>query len=81
MNSLLGMLGNGNGNNNMLMKAMSAMLSGQSPQSFLMSLAKDNPQLSGIDFNNLEQTARDLCKKNNVNVDEAVTQIKGMIKK
>lgn len=51
------------------------MLSGQSPQAFLTGLAKSNPQLAGLDLNNLETTARSLCKKHNVDVDKAKAEV------
>lgn len=70
----------GNQNNSVMLQAFSAMASGQSPQAFLTNLAKSNPQLQGIDFSNLEQVGRQLCKDKNVNVDEALTQAKGLIK-
>lgn len=70
----------GNQNNSVMLQAFSAMASGQSPQAFLTNLAKSNPQLQGIDFSNLEQVGIQLCKDKNVNVDEALTQAKGLIK-
>lgn len=54
---------------------MQAMLSGQSPQAFLMGLAQNNPQLAGLDLNNLEATARNLCKQHNVDVDKAKAEV------
>lgn len=77
-NPLMSLLGNQN--NSIMLQAFSAMASGQSPQAFLTNLAKSNPQLQGIDFSNLEQAGRQLCKDKNVNVDEALTQAKGLIK-
>lgn len=61
--------------NNPMLQALSAMMSGQSPQQFLQSLAQSNPQLKGIDFNNLEQTARNMCRQRGVDIDTAVNQI------
>ena len=64
-------------NGNMMMKAMSAMMSGQNPRQFLMDLAKTMPQLQGIDFNNLQQTAQNLCNQKGVNMNDALKQING----
>ena len=63
--------------NPMLMQAMGAMMRGESPQAFLKNLANNNPQLQGMNFDDLEGTARALCRKNNVNMEQLAEQIKG----
>ncbi len=63
--------------NPMIMKAMGAMMRGESPSDFLKNLANTNPQLQGLDLDNLEGTARALCEKNNVNMEQLAAQIKG----
>ena len=63
--------------NPMLMQAMGAMMRGESPQAFLKNLANNNPQLQGMNFDDLEGTARALCQKNNVNMEQLAEQIKG----
>lgn len=47
-----------------MMQAVGAMIRGESPQSFLQNLAKTNPQLQGLDLNNIDKTAEELCNKN-----------------
>ena len=63
--------------NPMIMKAMGAMMRGESPSDFLKNLANTNPQLQGLDLDNLEGTARALCEKNNVNMEQLAAQIQG----
>lgn len=63
--------------NPMLRQAMGAMMRGESPQTFLKNLANTNPQLQGFNFDDLEGTARALCEKNNVNMEQLAEQIKG----
>ena len=63
--------------NPMIMKAMGAMMRGESPSDFLKNLANTNPQLQGLDFDNLEGTAKALCEKNNVNMEQLAEQIRG----
>ena len=75
MNPLM-MLGNGNGNN-MMMQAMGAMMRGESPRDFLKGIANSNPQLQGLNLDDLEGTAKALCEKNNVNMGQLAEQIKG----
>ena len=65
------------GNNNMMMQALGAMMRGESPQAFLKNLAKSNPQLQGLNLDDLEGTAKTLCEKNNVNMEQLADQIKG----
>ena len=68
----LGMLGN----NNMMMRAMGAMMRGESPSDFLKNLASTNPQLQGLDLDNLESTATALCQKNNVDMNQLADKIR-----
>lgn len=63
--------------NPMIMQAMGAMMRGETPQSFLKNLANSNPQLQGLNFDDLEGTAKALCQKNNVNMEQLAEQIKG----
>lgn len=63
--------------NPMIMKAMGAMMRGESPSDFLKNLANTNPQLQGLDLDNLEGTAQELCRKNNVDMNQLADQIKG----
>ena len=43
----------------------------------LKNLANTNPQLQGLDLDNLEGTARSLCEKNNIDMNQLAEQIKG----
>jgi len=70
----------GNSNNNIMMQAFGAMMRGESPRSFIKNLANSNPQLQGLDLDNLEGTAKALCEKNNVNMDELADKIKDFAK-
>lgn len=65
------------GNNKYVMQAIGAMMRGENPQAFMKNLANTNPQLQGLDLDNLEETAKSLCEKNNVNMEELAEQIKG----
>lgn len=75
--NLLGMFGGGN---NMMMQAMGAMMRGESPSDFLKKLANTNPQLQGMNFDDLEGTAKTLCERNNVNMDELADKIRDFAK-
>ena len=63
--------------NPMLRQAFGAMMRGESPQAFLKNLANSNPQLQGLNLDDLEGTAKALCQKNNVNMEQLAEQIKG----
>ena len=63
------------GNNNMMMQALGAMMRGESPQAFLKNLANSNPQLQGLNLDDLEGTAKALCDKNNVDMNELAQKI------
>lgn len=64
------------GNNSMMMQAMGAMMRGESPGNFLKNLANSNPQLQGLNFDDLEGTAKSLCEQNNVNMNELADKIR-----
>ena len=63
--------------NPMIMQAIGAMMRGESPQMFMKNLANSNPQLQGLNLDDLEGTAKALCQKNNVNMEQLAEQIKG----
>lgn len=71
MNPLLQM-----GNNNMLMQAMGAMMRGENPRSFIKNLAASNPQLQGLNLDDLQGTAKALCEKNNIDMNQLSNQIR-----
>lgn len=54
-------------NSNVMARAIVAMMSGQSPKQFLSTL----PQLQGIDLNNIQQSAQNLCNQKNINYEQA----------
>lgn len=62
--------------NPMIMKAMGAMMRGENPSDFLKNLANTNPQLQGLDLDNLEGTAQALCQKNNVDMNQLADKIR-----
>ena len=62
--------------NPMIMKAMGAMMRGESPSDFLKNLANTNPQLQGLDLDNLESTATALCQKNYVDMNQLADKIR-----
>lgn len=73
--NLMSLIGN-LGNNKYVMAAIGAMMRGEDPQAFIKKLANTNPALQGLDLDNLEVTARALCDKNNVNMDELADKIR-----
>ena len=63
------------GNNNIVMSALGAMMRGENPQDFIKKLASTNPKLQGLDLDNLEGTAKALCEKNNIDMNELAGKI------
>ena len=81
-NPMLNLLGNQN-QNNIMLQAVGAMMRGESPQTFLQNMAKTNPQLQGIDLNNLNGTAEQLCRQKGIDINDAkerLTQYVGNVK-
>ena len=73
MNPLMMLTGN---NSNIMMQALGSMMRGESPKDFLKNLANTNPQLQGLNLDDLEGTAKALCEKNNVDMDELSNKIR-----
>lgn len=79
-NSIMSFLGNMSGaNGSLLMKAVGAMMRGESPQQFMRSLAQSNPELGGIDLSNLNGEAQRICKERGVDPNKLTEQIKQTI--
>lgn len=76
MNPMLNLLGN---QNNIMMQAVGAMMRGESPQMFMQNLAKSNPQLQGLDLNNLNQTAEQLYQQNGQDINAVKSKINQFI--
>lgn len=79
MNPLLSMLSGGNGFASIMMQAVGAAMRGETPETFMKSLAKSNPQLNGLDLNNLEQTAHSLAKQKGVDEDKLIESVKSSV--
>ena len=76
MNPLMMLTGNGNNaNGNMMLQAFGAMMRGENPRDFLKNLANNNPQLKGLNLDNLESTAKDLCNQRNIDMNTLKSQI------
>ena len=60
---------------NIMIKAFGSMMRGESPTAFLKNLAKTNPQLQGLDLDNLEGTAKDICEQRNIDMNNLKSQI------
>lgn len=75
-NPILQMLsGSQNPQSNIMMQAVGAMLRGETPQSFLQNLAKNNPELQGLDLNNPSQAAEKLYADKGQDINTAKTSI------
>ena len=74
-NPMLSLLQGNQNQGNIMMQAIGAMMRGESPQTFMQNLAKNHPQLQGLDLNNLNKTAEDLYAQNG----QDINAVKGKI--
>lgn len=74
MNPLMMLTGNNNASN-LMMQAFGAMMRGESPKTFLKNMANGNPQLQGLNLDNLESTAKNLCDQRNIDMNNLKSQI------
>ena len=73
-NPILQMLG-GSQTSNIMVQAVGAMLRGESPQSFLQNLAKNNPALQGLDLSNPNKAAEQLYADKGQDINAARSSI------
>ena len=78
-NPMLSLLQGNQSQNNIMMQAVGAMMRGESPQMFMQNLAKSNPQLQGLDLNNLNQTAEQLYAQNGQDINAVKSKINQFI--
>lgn len=76
MNPLLSMLSGGGGSMQIMMQAVGAAMRGESPENFMKTLAKTNPQLKGLDLDNLENTANKLAQQKGVDMNQLTESVK-----
>ena len=81
MNPILSLLGGGGGMSSIMMQALGAAMRGETPESFLQTLAQTNPQLKGIDFGNLEGTARQIAAQQGKDINALAGDVKSMVNK
>ena len=75
MNPILQMITGNSNASGIMMKAFGSMIRGESPTDFLKNLAKTEPKLQGLDLDNLESTAKDLCDQRSVDMNALKSQI------
>ena len=68
------------GNNKYVMQAIGAMMRGESPQAFMKNLANTTPELQGLDLDNLDDTAKNICAEKNVDMNQLANQIRDFAK-
>ena len=78
-NPMLNLLQGSQSQNNIMMQAIGAMMRGESPQAFMQNIAKNNPQLQGLDLNNLNQTAEQLYQQNGQDINAVKSKINQFI--
>ena len=79
-NSLLSLLGgSSSAGSALLMQAVGAALRGESPQAFMKRLANQHPQLKRMNLDDLQGTARELCRQQGADPDEVARSLDGVI--
>lgn len=82
MNPILKLLGGGSGGlGQIMMKAVGAAIRGESPEAFMKGLAQTQPQLKGLDLDNLESTANGLAQKQGKDINAMKAQVQNEIRK
>ena len=80
MNPFLSLLGGNLAGGNPIKQALIAMASGQSAEDFMANLSKNDARFQGLDFSNLEQTARNLCRQKGIDENQALQQVQNNVK-
>ena len=72
-NSLMNLF---NGNSNILLQAFGAMMRGEDPKTFMQNLSNTNPQLRGLNMNDLNGEAQRICQEHGVDAGKLAGEIK-----
>ena len=75
LNPIFQTLSQGSSSNNVMLQAVAAMIRGESAQSFMQNLAKTQPQLQGLDLNNLNKTAENIYSSQGKDINQAKQEI------
>ena len=65
--------------NNIMMQAFGAMMRGETPQSFLQNLAKNTPELQGMDLSNPSKAAEKIYSDRGQDINSARMSLKNQI--
>lgn len=83
MNPILSLIkgSTGNGFFSIMKKAVFAAMRGDSPEAFMKDLARTQPELQGLDLDNLESTANGIAQKQGKDINALKGQIINEIQK
>ena len=62
-------------------KAFAAMMRGESPKTFMQGLAKNHPQLQGMNFDNMQGAAQNLCNQKGIDMNQKINEIQSQLPK
>lgn len=79
MNPLLSMLSGGGSSIQIMMQAVGAAMRGESPEDFMKTLAKTNPQLKGLNLDDLEGTANKLAAQKGADINQLKDSVKSTV--
>lgn len=81
-NPLMSIFGNlAGGNNGIFMQAVGAMMRGESPRDFMQRLSTTRPELRGMDFADINATAKRICQEHGVDADKLEAEIRAALPK
>ena len=81
-NPLMSIFGNlAGGNNGIFMQAVGAFMRGESPQDFMRQLSTTRPELRGMDFADINATAKKICQQHGVDADKLEAEIRAALPK
>ena len=82
-NPLMSIFGNLTGGNNggIFMQAVGCMMRGESPRDFMRKLAETRPELRGMNFDDINATAKRICQEHGVDADKLEAEIRAALPK
>ena len=81
MNPILALTNGMNQGKAILLQAFGAMMRGESAEDFMKKLVKSQPQLQGLDLNDLEGTAHKLSAERGLDENQIAKQIQSVLPK
>lgn len=80
-NPLMSIFGGLTNNGGIFAQAVGCMLRGESPKDFMRQIANTRPELRGMNFDDINATAKKICQQHGIDADKLEAEIRAALPK